>query len=72
MYARSLPRVDQSVTVVFLAARVPGTVVSVDPDQTGLEVLTEEDELIRFVLQQTTGRFHAAGQSGPRLYFNRE
>jgi hypothetical protein len=71
MYARTLPRIDQSVTVVYLAERVAGTVTSVDSDQRGLEVVTEEGDKIRFTLQPTTGRFQAEGQHGPRLYFDR-
>jgi hypothetical protein len=72
MYARALPYVGQSVTVSFLAARVHGTVVAVNADLAGLDVLTEEDDVIKFLLQPTTGRFQAAGQSGARLFFNTE
>jgi hypothetical protein len=49
---------------------VEGTVAAVDEDLRGLEVLTAENEVIRFVLQATTGRFHSDGQTGARLYFN--
>ena len=72
MYPRVLPYVGQSVTVSFFAGRAAGTVVCVDSDLQSLEVLTEEDELIRFALQPTTGRFQSDGQTGPRLYFNGE
>jgi hypothetical protein len=72
MYARALPYVGQPVMVSFLAARVHGTVVAVNPDLAGLDVLTEEDEVIKFLLQPTTGRFQAGGQSGARLFFNTE
>lgn len=71
MYTRTLPHVGQSVTVVFLAARVAGTVAAVDADQRGIEVVTEEGERIRFTLQRASGRFQAEGQDGPRLYFHR-
>jgi hypothetical protein len=70
MYERALPHLGQSVTVSFLAARVHGTVVAVDQGLDGLEVLTDEDELMRFELLPTTGRFHSGGQIGPRLFFN--
>ena len=70
MRARVQPHVGQSVTVVFLAERVQGTVTAVDPDHRGLDVRTEEGELIRFTLQPTTGRFQSGGQFGPRLYFD--
>jgi hypothetical protein len=72
MYARALPYVGQSVTVSFLGARVHGTVVAVKAGLGGLDVLTEEDEVIEFVLQPTTGRFQAGGQTGARLFFNIE
>ncbi len=70
MYTRMQPHVGQSVTVVFLAARVAGTVAAVDADHRGLEVVTEEGETIRFTLQRVSGRFQADGQDGPRLYFD--
>ena len=50
MQPRALPRVGASVVVHFLAAQVHGEVVSVDADLRGLEVLTDEGDLIRFVL----------------------
>jgi hypothetical protein len=70
MHPRALPRVGASVVVVFLAARVQGEVVAVDPDLRGLEVLTEEGELIRFKLRRTTGRFQSEGSSGAPLFFD--
>lgn len=70
MVPRALPRVDAPVTVFFLAARVPGEVVSIDADQRGLEVLTDEGETIRFELQRTTGTFQSDGQTGARLFFD--
>lgn len=70
MVPRALPRVGASVTVFFLAARVCGEVVVVDPDQRGLEVLTDEGEAIRFTLQRTTGMFQSDGQTGARLFFD--
>lgn len=69
MYMRMKPRVGQSVTVVFFAAHTDGTVVAVDPDLRGLEVATEDGEVLRFVLQRATGRFQSGGQTGARLYF---
>jgi hypothetical protein len=70
MPSRALPRVGQSVTVHFLAEQVPGTIAAVDLDLRGLEVLTVENELIRFELQPTTGRFQTDGQIGARLSFD--
>jgi hypothetical protein len=72
MYSRAQPHIGQSVTVLFLAERIRGTVTDVDSDQRGLQVLTDEDEQLRFVLQPTTGRFQSDGQTGARLYFNDE
>jgi hypothetical protein len=70
MYARALPFVGQSVTLSFPAASVHGTVVAVNADLGELDVLTEADEVIKFVLQPTTGRFQSGGQTGARLFFN--
>ncbi len=70
MDPRALPRVGAPVVVFFLAARVRGEVVAVDPDLRGLEVLTEEGETMRFKLQRTTGRFQSVGADGARLYFD--
>ncbi len=70
MQPRALPRVGVSVVVFFLAARVRGEVVAVDGDLRGLEVLTNEGETIRFVLQRTTGKFQSEGQTGARLFFD--
>jgi len=69
MHPRALPRVGARVVVFFLAARVKGEVVGVDPDLRALEVLTEEGETMRFTLQRTTGRFQSVGTDGARLYF---
>jgi hypothetical protein len=69
VYARVLPTVGHPVTVAFLGERSAGVVVSVDDDGRGVLVLTDDAETIRFTLQATTGRFHAGGQTGPRLYF---
>jgi hypothetical protein len=69
VYPRALPQVGQDVVARFPGADVRGTVVAVDPGQRGLVVVTEEDEVIRFLLQERTGRFHSGGQSGARLYF---
>jgi hypothetical protein len=70
MQPRALPSVGASVAVFFLAARVHGEVVAVDDDLRGLDVLTDEGETIRFVLQRTTGKFHSEGQVGARLFFD--
>jgi hypothetical protein len=70
MHPRALPRVGASVVVFFLAARVRGEVVGVDADLRGLEVLTEDGEIIRFKLQRTTGRFQSERPTGSRLYFD--
>ncbi len=69
MQSRALPRVGVAVVVFFLAARVRGEVVAVDSDLRGLEVLTDEGDTIRFVLQLTTGKFQSDGQCGARLFF---
>ncbi len=71
MQPRALPRVGASVVVFFLEARVHGEVVAVDGDLCGLEVLTDEGDTIRFVLQRTTGKFQSKGQTGARLFFER-
>jgi len=72
MYSRAQPHVGQSVTVLFLAERIRGTITEVDSNQRRLQVLTEEDQQLTFELQPTTGRFQSNGQTGARLYFNDE
>jgi len=67
--ARGIPRIGAPVTVVFLAAKVSGTVQHVDPDLHGLHVVTDEGETLRFELSPLTGRFMSEGQAGPRLFF---
>jgi hypothetical protein len=67
--ARGVPRVGAPVTVVFLAAKVRGTVHQVDPDLHGLDVVTDDGDTVRFELSRLTGRFMSEGQSGPRLFF---
>jgi hypothetical protein len=69
MRTRVVPQIGQPVVVAFLAVRIEGTVVAVDPDRRGLEVATDEGEVIRFVLRRATGRFQADGQVGVNLYF---
>jgi hypothetical protein len=61
--------VGDPVLVAFLAAKVPGTVISVDEDMRGLSVTTADGETLRFVLRQTTGRFESTGAARARLYF---
>ncbi len=57
-------------TVVFLAARVPGTIEWVDEDLHRVGVLTEEGEEISFALNRKLARFVAEEHpAGPRLAF---
>ncbi len=72
MRARVIPRVGQTVMISFLAVKVHGIVERVDPDQLGLEVVTEEGEAIRFQLSRITGRFMSEAQTGARLYFEND
>ena len=58
-------------TVSFLAARVRGSVEEVLDGGRRVLVLTEEDELIEFVLSPVTGIFVRDGnQTGARLSFD--
>ncbi len=71
--ARAIPRLDGSVTVVFLGRRVAGVVIGVENDARRVLVRTDEDETIQFALSRATGTFLADGnQTGPRLLFDRD
>jgi hypothetical protein len=65
--SRTVPRVDQRVTIVYLGGRTAGIVQHVDADLRGVEVLTEDGETLRFELSRATGHFMSGGQSGLRL-----
>lgn len=68
-HRRRIPREGGSVLVVFLDARVPGTVISVDPDQREIEVELEDGERLRFRLMAATGTFRSLDGSRARLLF---
>jgi hypothetical protein len=69
--ARVVPHVGAPVTVVFLAARIPGVVTRVEDEARRVLVLTEEGETVSFALSQATGTFLLDGrQSGARLLFD--
>lgn len=55
--------------VVFLDARVPGTVISVDRDQREVEVELEGGERLRFRLIAATGTFRSVDANRARLLF---
>lgn len=55
--------------VVFLDARMPGTLVSVAEDQREVEVELENGERMRFRLVPATGTFRAVDSSRARLLF---
>jgi hypothetical protein len=57
------------VIVAFLATAVNGSIVQVDADLRGLEVLTEDGERVRFELSAATGIFMATDHSRARLFF---
>src|SRR5579875_936696 len=64
---RAQPIPGRRVEVVFLGHRAGGTVHAVDPDGRGLEVATDDGELLRFELRRATASFE--GAEGARLYF---
>jgi hypothetical protein len=71
--ARAVPSVGESVVIIFLASRIGGIVERVDADLRGLEVVTDEGEVLRFALSRVTGRFLSDGQQwGARLFFEDE
>lgn len=68
---RRAPRVGAAVTISFLATRVRGAVEEVSDEGRRVLVLTEEGELIEFVLSPVTGIFVRDGdQTGARLSFD--
>ena len=69
MPLRRAPFVGARVTVVFLARRVPGTVEEVFEGGRRVVVVTEDDEVIPFVLTAATGNFMEEGKAvgGARL-----
>jgi hypothetical protein len=71
MPLRALPRAGRRVTVVDLAARVGGTIEWVDGDLHRLRVLTDDGEVLGFVLSPGTARFVSeTDPAGPRLVFD--
>lgn len=70
MKARAIPRVGGRVVVAFLATRAGGSIVRIDGDQRGLDVLTDEGERLRFELNKATGIFMATDHSRARLLFD--
>ena len=69
--SRPIPHVGDSVTVVFLGARIDGVVTQVDDGGRRLSVWTDEGEALSFALSRATGHFHRDGeQSAPRLVFD--
>ncbi len=67
MRVRAQPIPGRRVEVVFLGHRCGGTVHAVAPDGRGLEVLTDDGELLRFGLRRATASFQ--GAEGARLLF---
>jgi hypothetical protein len=74
MPLRRAPFVGASVTVVFLARRVPGTVEEVADGGRRVVVVTEDDEVIPFALIPATGNFMQEGKAvgGARLRWEHE
>jgi hypothetical protein len=66
---RRVPREGGGVLVVFLDARVPGTVISVARDHREVEVELESGERLRFRLVAATGIFRSVDASRARLLF---
>jgi hypothetical protein len=70
MRKRAMPYVGRPVTVIHLGAMVDGVVDAVGADGRELQVLTEEGETLRFVLDPATAGFTlAGGQTQARLRF---
>jgi hypothetical protein len=69
MPVRRAPFVGAHVTVVFLARRVGGMVEEVFDEGRRVVVVTEDDEVITFVLSAATGNFMEEGKvvGGARL-----
>lgn len=68
---RPIPHLGDSVTVVFLGARLDGVVTHVDDSGRQLTVWTDDGEALSFVLSRATGNFHRDGQqSAARLVFD--
>ncbi|HWD84837.1 MAG TPA: hypothetical protein VG321_03730 [Solirubrobacteraceae bacterium] len=68
-HRRRIPREGGGVLVVFLDARVPGTVISVAQDHREIEVELESGERLRFRLVAATGIFRSVDASRARLLF---
>jgi hypothetical protein len=68
--SRTIPRIGDPVTVVFLGARLGGVVTLVDDSGRRLSVQTDDGEAHSFALSRATGNFHKDGQqSAARLVF---
>ena len=71
MPLRVMPRVGHEVTVIYLDARVRGTIREVCDGGRRLLVTTREGESLEFSLSPATATFTAgAGVGGPRLVFS--
>ena len=68
-HRRRVPRAGGHVLVVFLDARLPGTVIAVTPDQREVEVELEGGERLRFRLMAATGTFRSVDANRARLLF---
>jgi hypothetical protein len=68
-HRRRVPQPGGRVLVVFLDARTPGTVISVDHDGRAVEVELEDGERLQFRLVPATGTFRALDPSRARLLF---
>ncbi len=70
MALRGLPRIGSPVTIVYLAARMGGTIERVSSDLHELQVVAEDGETVTFRLNRATARFTGAGpHAGARLLF---
>ena len=73
MALRRLPRVGQTVTIVYLDDQVTGVIERVSGDHHDVDVLAQDGELVSFRLNQATARFIGAGRhAGARLVFERD
>jgi hypothetical protein len=71
MSFRRWPRIGDRVTVLDVAAETRGVVAEFDEDRGRVLVLTDDGDVVAFLLNGATGRFHVNGQShGARLVFD--
>lgn len=68
MSPRRAPAIGDHVTVIFLAARVPGVVERVDDAGRSITVVLHDGDRLAFALNRATGQFVEGGLlAGARL-----